>query len=191
MGLDMYLFRCKKPEGIENGDLLSEEKYEKMQAGRTSFFEEKDYTRLCNTIRKNAVEVTSLCVFYDLTMITMKLCDKYKIDYDQELEDELTLIAQSDSERVFKTKGYEITIPEEEIAQYYYRKKELMYAVDMEEVAYQRKGLNDRGWELMACANCDYTDDFDAVKAMVDEGGLSSEFVNAWIDDETVFCPWW
>ena len=41
MGLDMYLFRCKKPEGIENGDLLSEEKYEKMQAGRTSFLKKK------------------------------------------------------------------------------------------------------------------------------------------------------
>jgi hypothetical protein len=66
-----------------------------------------------------------------------------------------------------------------------------MYAVVMDEVDYQRKGLNERGWDLMACDNCEYTDDYDAVKAMVDEGGLSKTFLTNWKEGETVFCPWW
>lgn len=191
MGLDMYLFRCKKPQGIEPGDLLSEEKYQYMEDHGTTFFSTKDYSRLCNSIKKNSVEVDGLCLFYDLTMISMKLCDKYGIDYDHDLEDNLNLVAQDDKERVFQSKGYKVSIPNDEMEQYLYHKKQHLYAVNMEEIAYQRKGLNDRGWDLMACDNCDYTDDFDAVKAMVDEGGLSKEFVDSWVDEETVFCPWW
>lgn len=64
------------------------------------------------------------------------------------------------------------------------------YAVKLEEIDYQRKGLNDTGWGLLP-ENCGYCDDKDLIRKITKEGGLSESFIENWIDDETVFWAWW
>jgi hypothetical protein len=59
-----------------------------------------------------------------------------------------------------------------------------------EQVAYQRKGLNDYGWSLLP-ENCEYDDNLKNVKEMVMRGGLSEEFLDEWVEDETVLWAWW
>lgn len=73
---------------------------------------------------------------------------------------------------------------------YLTQKVEEVYAFRMEKVAYQRKGLNGHGWDLLP-ENCCFCDDYDTVRQMVEFGGLSSEFTENWEDGKTVFVPWW
>ena len=69
-------------------------------------------------------------------------------------------------------------------------KKEYVYlACEMEEIDYQRKGLTDEGWDCLP-NNCQYIDDYEAVKKIT-EHGLSSSFLDSWIPDRTVFHAWW
>lgn len=67
---------------------------------------------------------------------------------------------------------------------------ESAYVYKTEEVAYQRKGLNDYGWSLLP-ENCTYSTDLDIVKEMVEKGDLSEDFLDEWVDGETAFYAWW
>jgi hypothetical protein len=64
------------------------------------------------------------------------------------------------------------------------------YAFQLEELAYQRKGLNDEGWELLP-ENDALCDDKELVRQLAEQGGLSAEFLDNWIDGCTVFHAWW
>ena len=112
-------------------------------------------------------------------------------EHCEELEEELYISSSSSESTTFRCRDYTLKIPRENMEAYIICNRFTMYAVVMDEVDYQRKGLNERGWDLMACDNCEYTDNYDAVKAMVDEGGLSETFLTNWKEGETVFCPWW
>ena len=63
------------------------------------------------------------------------------------------------------------------------------YAWQSEEVAYQRKGITDEGWELLP-NNCAYCFDKSVVKALIEEG-LNEDFTNQWVDGETALVAWW
>ena len=62
-----------------------------------------------------------------------------------------------------------------------------VYAFKTDEIAYQRKGIDDYG-ELPE--NCEYCDDFNVVKRLT-YCGLDEEFVNLWKEGKTLFFPWW
>jgi hypothetical protein len=63
------------------------------------------------------------------------------------------------------------------------------YVWDMAEVDYQRKGLTDEGWEILP-DNCTYCMDYDLVQALTKEG-LSTSFLENWIEGETALYPSW
>lgn len=191
MGLDMMLYRCSKPEGISQYEHLTWKRKEELESGHVNFFDEAEAKRLCKTIFDNSVEVTADVRCYDITTILLELCEKEGIEFDPELEEEIYISSSSSEKTTFRCRDYTLEIPRENMEAYIICNRFTMYAVVMDEVDYQRKGLNERGWDLMACDNCEYTDDYDAVKAMVDEGGLSETFLTNWKEGETVFCPWW
>lgn len=64
------------------------------------------------------------------------------------------------------------------------------YAFRLEELAYQRNGLNDKGGELLP-ENAELCDDRERVRQLVEYGGLSPEFIGKWIDGCTVLNAWW
>jgi hypothetical protein len=67
-----------------------------------------------------------------------------------------------------------------------------VYVFNRKEVAYQRKGLNKRGQELLdESYNSLYLDDKQLVETLVREGGLSQEFLDVWVDGETMFVASW
>ena len=191
MGLDMMLYRCSKPESLSEYEHLSWKKKEELEANHVNFFSEAEAKCFCKTMRDNAVEVTADVRCYDTTNLILELCEREKIEYDASLEENLYIASSSSEQTVFRTGDYRLEIPRDDIEAYIICNRFTMYAIVLDEVDYQRKGLNERGWDLMACGNCEYTDDYDAVKAMVEEGGLSDTFLSNWKEGETVFCPWW
>lgn len=64
------------------------------------------------------------------------------------------------------------------------------YVYQVEEVDYQRKGLNDYGWELLP-ENCCYSTDKDRVVEMVENGGLDESFIENWEEGSTAIVAWW
>lgn len=65
-------------------------------------------------------------------------------------------------------------------------------AFDLKELAYQREGLNERGWELLPDPDKEpaLSDDKERVRLMTEEGGLSKEFIEKWEDGQTIFNGW-
>lgn len=64
------------------------------------------------------------------------------------------------------------------------------YVIKEEEIDYQRKGLNERGWELLP-ENCTYCMDKVVIEQLVEEGNLSESFLENWVDGETALMAWW
>lgn len=195
MGLDMYLFRVRKAS-LTPHSMLGLEERDAFESKGYSFYPADQAPLHCKTLADNLVPVTSMVRCYDKFILADKMCEQHGLEYDVDMEDNIYFSAYGpDGGRLSyhapDGNSYSLDMTEDEINQCIINKKVDEYIVKMEEVAYQRKGLSDRGWELMACENCDYTDDFDAVKAMVDEGGLSEEFTDNWVNGETVFHPWW
>ena len=63
------------------------------------------------------------------------------------------------------------------------------YVWDMTEVDYQRKGLTDEGWEILPDNNT-YCMGYDLVQALTEEG-LSTSFLENWVEGETALYPSW
>lgn len=64
------------------------------------------------------------------------------------------------------------------------------YAFRLEELAYQRNGLNDEGGKLLT-ESAELCDDRERVRQLVERGGLAPEFIGKWIDGCTVLNAWW
>ena len=79
---------------------------------------------------------------------------------------------------------------EKDLEKFTYTKVRPSYVIKKKEVDYQRKGLNDRGWELLP-DNCTYCTDESIVELLVEEGNLSESFLENWVDGETALYAWW
>lgn len=172
MGLDLYLKRVSalKDEDSNNTVKVSIDVFEKE----------------CETIKKISVIKNDQAFYYDLK----KIAKDYNLDKktvhccgfgsgDSWFMDEK-------NEKIIKISNKEID------GKYTIKKEEKFYFYQTEEIAYQRKGLNEIGWEMLEkignCVNCDNKE---IVKEMVEKGNLSEDFIKNWIDGETVFVAWW
>lgn len=81
------------------------------------------------------------------------------------------------------------TKKETDLEQFTYTKVKPTYVIKKTEIDYQRKGLNDRGWELLP-DNCTYCTDESIVELLVEEGNLSESFLENWVAGETALCAW-
>ncbi len=200
MGLDIYLFRCQKPR-LKDGTFLNKEEFKKYEES-FQFFDYDDSEFLdCPTLVNNSVKVQVEQEVYDLRHIAEAICTynskDFNLDEFNNRASNVLFTSFSDEHITFEyynaiTKGFlnkEFT--NKEIQNYIVTKNVEGFLVGLNQVDYQRKGLNDRGWELMPCDNTGYSDDYEKIEQMVVEGGLSETFLENWEEEETVFHPWW
>lgn len=70
--------------------------------------------------------------------------------------------------------------------------KELKYCYTLDEIGYQRKGINDYGWTILKqIGNSVFCENKELVEDLVKNGGLSSDFIDDWVDGKTLFMAWW
>lgn len=85
-----------------------------------------------------------------------------------------------------------VVISGKNVKEYLIEEIETVYFWNVKEMDYQRKGINNVGWEILSeIGNCGYTDNVELIKRMVEEGGLSKSFLKNWKEGVTVFHPWW
>lgn len=185
MGLDIYLYKVSKNKFLKENEKYTREELEKLTS--LTYF---PIAEACETIKKNSTKITvtekefspKLIGEYfkinNVEEIHLMSCDVNKQKYTFSLYDE-------DKKRIG-----EVTVKDEDIENVIIDKDYEYLAFDIKEIDYQRKGLNDYGWELLP-ENCSFSDDFENVKKMCKKGGLSNTFVENWIPDHTVLHPWW
>jgi len=170
MGLDMYLEKISAPTFGDKTNRVGIEYYEKE----------------CKTIKKFAVIKDDIAKYHDL--------EKIAKDYEMDKESIYCSGWGSDGWNFrddYADKSTKISLQDVE-EKYTIEKTEQFYFYDTEETAYQRKGLNDKGWELLeTIGNCVSCDKKAQIKKIVKEGGLSEDFINNWINGKTVFHAWW
>lgn len=183
MGLDLYLRHVIKPD-IKPNTLLTTEDCEE---NGLSHFTKKEYADLPNSIKNKCVIVKLKSEYYNLAKILS--------DNNFNPDSSIHLCGLSSDETDFSVyendEQYNITIPNEDIDEKYsFSQINKIYIVKLEEIDYQRKGLNNDGWDLLP-GNCEYCDDKSRIQKLCDIGGLSKSFIENWIDGETVFFAWW
>lgn len=186
MGLDMYLRRVTKPE-------LEDRLYTRKELDELRIRTREVDDDLCEAIRNNSVEVNVIDKMYKME----KLAQKAGIEFDK-VSRHYVLSESFNEKGHFITFCFEddkneplggITIDAED-ENYLQDIKRTMRAYIVEEIDYQRKGLNEEGCDLLP-ENCEACDDFKVVEALVERGGLSDTFLENWEDGCTIFVAWW
>lgn len=191
MGLDIYLFHVSKNEALREGQKYNMQELEKKYPYlHTISVEEK----LCESIKNVATKIIGTEQVFDADLVG-KYAKVENVKYLHQRafcqcpndEDGFTLFEMYDED---KNSLGEVKIPYNDFSKVLAEHDFEYYAFDLEEIDYQRKGLNDLGWSLMP-ENCEYDDSKERVKRMCEEGGLSGTFIDNWIDGETVLWCWW
>lgn len=195
MGLDMYLRRVTKPE-------LEDRFYTRNELDELRISTREVDDDLCEAIRNNSVMVDII----DQRYVNKKLAEAAGVDYSKVSKCYIGgeffkcyIGGESfnkDSHKIafcFLNEKEEllgrVTIDADD-KNYLEEVKRTMLAFILEEVDYQRKGLNEYGIELLP-EDCKECDDFKVVEALVEHGGLSGTFIDNWEDGRTIFVAWW
>lgn len=176
MGLDMYLYRCAKPT----------------HSKLTEYFEKSDIdddpSMFCDTFMKFARIIKKKDKRWDVD----KINKTFGVEVDHIYANVPFVCVQytNDGVRFICNNNTTIFIDKKDILKFTYDEEKEVYAIDLIEVAYQRKGLNDTGLKLIP-ENLSYSDNKKRIEKMVRLGGLSKQFIEKWVDGETVFHPSW
>jgi hypothetical protein len=185
MGLDMYLFRTKKPSYTDETSYFHKEQVD----GNPHLY--------CETFLKFAELTKRKNKYYDEEKINKTF--GVKINYVSYMgpdgvgfscEDVVPEEHQENNEDHLFRGDRTLFISYDDIENFLYEREDEMYAIDLEFVDYQRKGLNDTGWDLIP-ENVSYSDNKGRITKMTLFGNLSESFITNWVDGETVFHPWW
>ncbi len=184
MGLDIYLFRCEKTDFAKNS-IITHQDLEEVSANAYS---KKEYDGLPKAMRDVCQLQKVKSEYYNMSKI---LTDH---GYDENAEAHITGLGGGNTHITVYLKDDKtasIDIDDKTMMEkYIFSQINKRYVCKLEEVDYQRKGLNDTGWSLLP-DNCQYSDDKENVIKMTEEGGLSKSFVRNWEDGKTVFMAWW
>lgn len=205
MGLDIFLRKFSEPD-IDTSRIYTDEELDELDfsyVDADSVYEVLDE----DLIERFTQQVTIQQSYWDENKLFNLFKEKYPEHYASKTPEDLipsnTMSGSTDEGLVFKFVDYaddnvdysdrpfiQIQTTHEEVNDYLVKRDNLVYVYETEEIAYQRKGLNDYGWELLP-GNCVYSTDKDLVQEMVDEGGLDESFIDNWVDDCTAIYAWW
>lgn len=184
MGLDIYLYEVQKIE-TQNKKVWTQDEIDEQSI---AIFDIDAITHQPKTIVDNCSKIKVKREYYNVP----KILKDY--GYDDTVHIELVGISSECNTFCVTDKSEEenfIKISLEDVKnKYIFSQINKVYACKIEEIAYQRKGLNDEGWDLLP-GNCEYSDDKTNVQRMVEVGGLSEDFIESWVNDHTVFYAWW
>lgn len=187
MGLDMFLYKVSKPDILKEGERY---KSDSIRSIKNLHLLSKEQ-QICKTIKDNSINIICTEKVYSPELIG-KLVKK-----------EVTYISKTSSmycgekcELKFdlfntnKEKIGEIILTEKDNDKVLIEKDFEYIAFMAEEIDYQRKGLNDKGWSLIP-ENCEYCDKKTVIRNMCSGGGLKKSFLEKFEKGKTVFLAWW
>lgn len=183
MGLDMYLYKVSRPEA----DRRRIYSHEDAERNHWCYYDDEEIIQLPTSIINSCIELKIKNEYYNMG----KILEDNGFDSDCSIEpcgynSDSIYFSITDKDDITK----EINIKNDDISKYIYTIINKRHVCVMDEVAYQRKGLNDDGWQLLP-ENCQYCDEKNRIEQLCKVGGLSEEFLEAWVDNETVFYAWW
>lgn len=202
MGLDIYLEKFTKPS-LDTSKTYTVEELENKNLSHISIDENAIEKRLPQDIIDNHCQIVTIVKEYiDPEKLLPYFKEKYPKLYENATEnhiDPCVIAFMSGEEDTVTIKDYNNTTGDEhpsititsqnqqfDITKPVHTKA---YVYQTEEVAYQRKGLNDYGWSLLP-DNCTYSTDYDNLVELVNEGGLSRSFLDNWIEGKTAYLAW-
>lgn len=195
MGLDIFLYRLEKPhldthKTYKPDDLLD---YTTVPVKESDL----DQTIIDNFTQTVDVEYR----FWDTEKIYNKFKETYPEHYPQNLKPETLEFDLTGSSHGKETSSFTwkerssgrtvfiVDDIEDAFDNYTYKETRSTYVFKTTEINYQRKGLTEKGWELLP-ENCEYCMDYKTVEKLTQEG-LSDTFLDSWIDGETALLAWW
>lgn len=183
MGLDMYLYRVSKI----NADKRRVYTREELEGNSWNDYSPEDIKSFPKSIVDNCIELKVKIEYYNINKILAENGQKEgtKIGVSCYSSKGITFSIYPEEKETIQ-----VEISNEDLPKYLFSQINKRCVCKMEEVDYQRKGLNDEGWALLP-GNCEYCDDKSRIKEMCEIGGLSETFLENWVDNETVFYPWW
>lgn len=183
MGLDIYLFRASRV----NADRRRVYTREDLEEQGWRDYSPEDVKGFPKSLADKCVELKVKIEYYNTNKILLEnnLKENVRIRVSAFSNKGITFSAYPDKENPIQ-----ISISQEDLPKYLFSQINKRYVVKMDEVDYQRKGLNDDGWDLLP-GNCEYCDDKARIQKMCEIGGLSSSFMDNWVDNETLFYAWW
>lgn len=190
MGLDIYLYRLRKANKLEEGKQYTREELMNLAPNACTLTEDDEGYK-CPSIQSVGTKITVIEKMYDAKKIAEKFdipgCTKLRT-IGESLGDHhsITFSLYNDSDEEVGS----CTVTDDIEADVLVDCPVDYLVFEEEEVDYQRKGLNDEGWELMP-ENCVHDDDKERVEKMVKYGGLSETFLDNWVDGETCLLCWW
>lgn len=187
MGLDIYLYKVKK-----NDSLKENETYKRDDINIKHLVTiEKDSKNICKTIIDNSTIINIIDKFFSVDLV-----GKYaKVEGAKSICCVGSFYSSKNSMECFEIYdendnmiGY-VEIPEKDWESVSEEKTYEYYAFELIKIDYQRKGLDDYGWEHLP-NNCSYCDEKTVIKEMV-KGGLARRFLNKFEKGNTVLMCWW
>lgn len=192
MGLDMYLYRISKVDGLNAGDKISRKEFNERYPYATTVDANSKEAKL-KAIKNFGTPITIIEKVYvpELVgklggfkgIVEISKCyegysgNEHEVEfhcYDESLADVGCVLIndRKTEDSVLEDKEYEY------IAFY------------TDEVEYQREGLSNEGWGIIP-ENCIYSENKKIIKRMTETGGLDKKFIESWEDGKTLFLAWW
>lgn len=187
MGLDMYLYKISKPKVNKN-------KIYQPNEVNTSYIklDELKNDQIPYSMKKYCEEILVEHSYPDFEKIFEEFKNKYPDKYNKYTEDFQPILYSeySDNNKTIQTfkdgdSKVKIFITNED--EYTIKKVDKYLAWKSEEVAYQRGWLDDNA---PFPENCHYCHNEDLIEELVEDYGLSKDFIENWSDD-TFFFAWW
>ena len=187
MGLDMYLYKISKPKLNKNKIYQADQ----VDASYIKLDELKN-DQIPHSMKKYCEEILVEHRYPDFKKIFEEFKNKYPDKYYEYTEDFQPILYSEYSDnnktiQTFKDGDSKVKIFITYEGEYTIKKVDKCLAWKSEEVAYQRGWLDDNA---PLPENCHYCHNEDLIEELVEDYGLSKEFIENWSDD-TFFFAWW
>jgi len=190
MGLDMFLYRASKIEGLNPGDTITRSEFNKKYIDGVAIPSDSKSAKL-RTVKRMGTPVKIVEKVYDAALVgeacgyrNVKSISKYHEQFGK--THTISFFCYDEN----GNKVADVTLNDNEEKKVLVGKDFDYIVLNLKNIDYQRKGLNEKGWSLLP-DNCEYYDGKTRIRKMTQCGGLSKSFIENWNDGETLFEAWW